>query len=104
MKLYVIDRHGEKVGLDITANSRRDLAIVIGSKRFTVDGTYYTVDDVYAESNNNDTAGGAVLGGLLGLLGGGVGLVIGGVVGGLIGSSRDQEEMKKIQHFNNSLG
>ena len=101
MQLYVIDRQGNKIVLDITANSRRELAAKIGYN-FYVENQYYNVNNVKAESNNNDATGGALIGGLLGLLGGGIGLVIGGIAGGLIGGIRDEEEKKLIETFNSS--
>ncbi|MCT4636577.1 MAG: hypothetical protein N4A72_02620 [Bacteroidales bacterium] len=102
MRLFVRNINGEKVVLDISASTRKQLASKIGFK-FYVKGEPYTVDDVVAEPSSNDTAGGAVIGGLLGLLGGGVGVLIGGVAGGLIGGIRDEDEKKSINHFNNSI-
>ncbi|MBE7630469.1 hypothetical protein [Tenacibaculum piscium] len=101
MRLFVRNRQGKKVILDITANSKRELARKIGYN-FYVENQHYSIRDVQAESSSNDTAGGAVIGGLLGLLGGGIGVVIGGIAGGLIGGVRDEDENKMIRNFNNS--
>lgn len=101
MQLFVKDRNGKKIILDVSAPTRRQLASKIGTE-FYVGGQYYNINQVIAESNSNDTAGGAFLGGLIGLLAGGVGVAIGGVFGGLIGNARDTEEQKKINLFNES--
>ncbi len=101
MQLFVKDRFGKKIILDVTAPTRRQLAFKIGNE-FYVGDQYYHINQVTAESNSNDTAGGAVLGGLIGLLGGGVGVAVGGFLGGLIGNTRDTEEKKKINQFNQS--
>lgn len=101
MQLFVKDKNGKKIILDVTAPTRRELSFKIGTE-FYVGKQYYTINQVIAESNNNDTAGGAALGGLIGLLGGGVGVAVGGFFGGLIGNARDTEEQKKINQFNRS--
>ena len=101
MRLFVINRQGKKVFLDIKASTRRELARKIGFK-FYVKNQQYSIQDVEAESSSNDTAGGAVIGGLIGLLGGGIGMAIGGLAGGLIGGKSDENENKMIKNFNNS--
>lgn len=101
MQLYVKNNNGEKIILDVVEPTRRKLANRIGYE-FRLGNDYYTVNDVIAEKSSNDTASGAVIGGLLGLLGGGLGVLIGGVAGGLIGGLRDEEELKAVQRFNNS--
>ena len=89
--------------LDLKARTRRELARKIGSISFVTDGEYYDVNEVWAESSSNDTAGGAALGGLIGLIGGGAGVVVGGILGGLVGGLKDQEEKKMVQQFNSSM-
>lgn len=101
MQLYVNNKKGNKVKLDISASTRNELAIKIGYD-FTVDGQFYNVNDVYVEPSNNNVTAGTVIGGLLGLLGGGVGVLIGGAAGGLIGGLRDKEERNLVEKFNSS--
>lgn len=101
MQLVVKNRNGDKTILDVTASTRRQLADRIGFE-FYIGNNYYSVSQVYAEKSSNDTASGAVIGGVLGLLGGGIGVLIGGVAGGLIGVLRDDEEIKLINRFNKS--
>lgn len=101
MQLFVKNRFGKKIILDVTAPTRRQLASKIGNE-FYVGNQYYNINQVAAESSSNDTAGGAVLGGLIGLLGGGIGVAVGGFLGGLIGNARDTEEQKKVNLFNQS--
>jgi uncharacterized protein YcfJ len=101
MRLFITNRQGQKVILDIKANSRRELAAKIGYN-FFVKHQQYSILNVKAESSSNETAGGAVIGGLIGLLGGGIGMAIGGIAGGLIGGKRDEDENRMIHNFNNS--
>lgn len=101
MKLYVT-LNNQKVYLNITASTRYELSRKIGYPWFTIQGYRYHVNQVEAESENANTTGGAVVGGLLGLLGGPIGVIAGGVVGGLIGSSNDQNEREKARTFNSS--
>ena len=67
MRLYVVNRNNQKVIIDITAPTRASLATRTGYQ-FYVGSKLYTVYDVHAESSSNDTAAGAVLGGLGGWL------------------------------------
>ena len=101
MQLFIKNRNGKKIILDVTASTRRQLANRIGYE-FYIGNNYYSVQQVFAEKSSNDTASGAVIGGLLGLLGGGVGVLIGGIAGGLIGGIRDDNENKMINRFNRS--
>ncbi len=102
MRLYVVNKLGKKVILDVIAPDRKQLASKIGQE-FSVKGFWYSVNDVFAESSGNDTAGGAIIGGLLGLFAGGVGVIIGGVAGGVIGGIIDENEQENINHFNKSI-
>lgn len=101
MKLYVINDFEQKIPISVIARNRRELAYIIGTG-FYIQGQYYTVDDVYAESSSNDTAGAALVGGLFGLLGGGWGVLAGGLIGGLIGKSKDDDDEFAVDNFNYS--
>lgn len=102
MKLFVSDLQDRKIYLNLTANSRDELAYKLGDGRFTIGGDSYHVNDVKAESDSSSTAGGALIGGLIGLLSGGTGAIIGGILGGAIGNSSDQEDLQRVQVFNSS--
>lgn len=104
MKLYVIDRINgrDKISLDIVATDRVQLANKLGSSEFYVHNQVYHVNDVFAISDSNDTAAGAVIGGVIGLLGGPAGVAIGGLLGGAIGNSNDNVEAQKVKRFNQS--
>jgi hypothetical protein len=102
MRLYVRNSLNEKIVLDVLAPSRDQLANKIGAD-FFVKGEPYSVNDVLAEPSGNDTAGGAIVGGLIGLLGGGAGVIVGGFIGGLLGNKSDNNEKIKIINFNESV-
>lgn len=101
MKLFINTQRGKKY-LNGIASTRGALANKIGSNWFIIDGATYSVDEVYAEEDDNSTAAGAVIGGLIGLLAGPVGVIGGGVLGGLIGSESDNKDNQKVKFFNNS--
>lgn len=101
MRLYVNTFAGKKY-LNVTASTRAMLANIIGSNWFIVEGITYDVNSVYAEGNDNNTAAGAILGGVIGLLGGPIGVLGGGILGGLIGNGSDSEDYQKVNLFNNS--
>lgn len=101
MKLFVNTRRGKKY-LNVTASTRGALANMIGSNWFIIDGVTYSVDEVYAEEDENSTASGVVIGGLIGLLAGPVGVIGGGILGGLIGNGNDNKDNQKVRLFNNS--
>ena len=90
MRLYVVCREcGDKIYLDIVANSRKELLDKVGKYSFEVRcphcGTkdYYTVNEVIAEPSVGTTLAGAGLGVLVGgVLGGPIGLLLGGALGG----------------------
>lgn len=102
MKLFVTNSEGVKVYLSVTAKSRDELAYKLGFAWFTARGETYHVNDVVAESDSSNTAGGALIGGLIGLLTGGAGALIGGVIGGAIGNSSDSEDQERVKAFNAS--
>ncbi len=103
MKLYVQNRKGEKIALDISASTKAELAAKIGSSRFYIQGEVFDVSDVWAETDDIDLIGGAILGSIVGILEGPIGLVIGGVVGGALGKKREHEEIIKASKFNHSV-
>ncbi|MBS1652816.1 MAG: hypothetical protein JSU07_12480 [Bacteroidetes bacterium] len=104
MKLFVRSKvNQQKVYLNLSASTRNDLRIRFNGDYFTVgDGHIYGVHEVYAESESNSTAGGAVIGGLVGVLGGPIGLLLGAGLGGLIGNNSDQDENNRVNAFNRS--
>lgn len=104
MKLYIRTKHPtQKLYLKIVASTRNELASIIGSPYFLVNGQTYHVDSVVAEKESSNATAGIIIGGLIGLLAGPLGAVTGSTAGGLIGSSADQDEEKKVSIFNNSL-
>jgi len=101
MKLYVV-QNNQKRYLNLTANTRRSLAHKIGGELFYLGNTRYSVYDVFAESEGNNAATGAVVGGFVGALGGPIGILIGGALGGLFGNSTDDDDILKVKKFNMS--
>ena len=104
MKLYVHSKvNRSKVYLNLSASVRNDLRKRFNGDYLMIgDGYTYHVKEVFAESESNSTAGGAVIGGLVGVLGGPIGLLIGAGLGGLIGNNSDEEENRRINTFNQS--
>jgi len=102
MKLYVKNQNNQKVYLNLTASTRQELADNIGGQTFYLGEDIYYVNDVFAESNTNNMAAGAVIGGTVGALGGPIGIIIGGIIGGLFGSNTGESEISKVRIFNES--
>ncbi|TWI85867.1 hypothetical protein IQ13_1036 [Lacibacter cauensis] len=102
MKLYVKDRNGQKIHLNVTAGTREELFRHLGSRQFQIMGKVYNVNQVYAEASDDNTSTGVVVGGLIGILGGPVGILIGGALGGLLGNGSDTTENERVIIFNNS--
>lgn len=103
MKLYVLDRSAkQKIYLNLIASTRHELASLIGSPWFILNGQNFHVNNVIAETNANNTTSGAVCGGLIGLLGGPIGILIGGIVGGMLGNEGDKGENQKVNYFNSN--
>lgn len=103
MRLYVQNTDtNEKIYLRDFAVTRRDLAQLIGSSWFNIDGYQYHVNQVIAENSSSNTATGALVGGLIGLLAGPVGVIIGGALGGALGNGSDKSEEYHVERFNNS--
>ena len=102
MKLYVVNKTtNEKHHLKQTANTRGHLASLLGTKRFSVGGNIYSVNEVIAEPSDN-TAGAMALGGVVGVAGGVPGVIIGGLIGALLGKGSDNEDKEKADKFNRS--
>src|SRR5580704_15671056 len=97
MKLYVWDgANQQKVNLNLLASSRNELANLIGSQWFSLNGRNFHVNNVIAEAETNSTAAGAVVGGLIGLLAGPIGILAGGLLGGAMGSEGDKAEVQRV--------
>ena len=62
---------------------------------------YYPID-VFAESSEITTAGGALPGGLVGLLLGGIPAILGTLVGGILGGTREKQDAEAVEEFNYS--
>ena len=93
---------GLKEYLSSIANSRSELARNIGSPWFTFNGNQYHVHQVIAETDTNNTATGAIIGGVIGLLAGPFGILVGGVLGGALGNENDNTEIGRVNYFNHS--
>lgn len=102
MRLYVFDRKNNKVYLNLVVSTRQNLARQIGSRYFYLGNTRYSVNDVFAEIENDNTAPGALIGGALGLLGGPIGVAVGLALGGILGNSTNDDETLKVKRFNTS--
>jgi hypothetical protein len=103
MKLYVVNPNTKKkVYLNLIASTRHGLANQIDGENFYLGDNLYSVSDVCAEYESNNTATGVVVGGAVGALYGPVGIIIGGLLGGLIGNSSDVKEIVRVRRFNNS--
>jgi len=103
MKLFVTDkRTKQKINLNLLASTRGELARLIGSQWFTLNGQNYHVNNVFAIADSNDTITGAVVGGVIGLLAGPIGVIAGGLLGGAIGNGRDKTENQNVGYFNSS--
>jgi hypothetical protein len=103
MKLYVHEKGANsKQYLNVVASTRSELAMTLGSAWFSLHGGVYHVHEVLAESDNNNTGAGVVVGGLIGLLGGPLGVLIGGTIGGALGNENDKSEASKVNKFNAS--
>ena len=101
MKLYVVNNQNREY-LNVVAYTRQELANTIGSPWFTFNGNQYHVHQVIATAETNNTAAGAVIGGLIGLLGGPFGVLVGGTLGGALGNGGDTNEAAKVNRFNQS--
>lgn len=102
MKLFVYNQYNQKVYLNLSASTRQGLANKIGSRTFYLGENRYTVNEVWAEKDSNNTATGAVVGGLVGALGGPIGILAGGLLGGLFGNDSDEKEAANVKKFNQS--
>lgn len=75
----------------------------LGSYHFIIHGLSFSVNDVFAESDEGGLTAGAIIGGVIGLIAGPGGAIVGGTLGGLLGNSNDKDERNKVQRFNNSV-
>ena len=91
----------EKIYLNVQAATRFELVNLIGSPWFTANGQPYHVNDVDAEVDVNNTASGAIVGGLIGLMAGPLGIIAGGLIGGMLGNAGDKGENQKVINFKN---
>jgi hypothetical protein len=102
LRLYVLDKLGEKVYLQITAPSRRELVNKIGGHKFTLNEQEFSVGKVVAEPSNDNAAVSMAIGGAIGVLGGVAGVIAGGVLGGLLGNDKDKKDLLLVERFNRS--
>lgn len=101
MKLYVVNKQGEKEYLSYDAPTRLSLARKIGSRSFYLNNKLYNVRNVRAEPGNAAVTG-SVAGGLIGALGGPIGILLGLGIGTIIGGTAHQEDVGKVNKFNRS--
>ena len=107
MKLYIEQKSGnQKTGktlyLDKVAPTKSDLALLLGSKEFYINGDKYFVSQVKAKQSSENIGLGLMIGAIIGLAGGAAGVAAGGVIGGLIGKDSDIKEQDKVNKFNGS--
>jgi len=97
-----------KIKLDTHAINRSQLAnewgehFVLSCPNCHQHASYLTTK-VFAENNSKSAPAGAIIGGLIGLIFGPEGAFIGSAIGGAGGLSKDEENRKKVERFNNSL-
>lgn len=99
MKLFVNHPYKGKTELPVKAKTRQELRRKFKSIALQFEGYTFSIYDVYAEAEQGNTGGGAVLGGIIGLSGGTAGAVLGSFLGGLVGS---QIEKAAVDEFNRS--
>ena len=102
LRLFVKNKEGKKVYLQMMALTKRELIDKIGSHKFTLEDELYTVSNVRAEPSDENAAVSMVIGGAIGLLGGVAGVVAGGALGGLIGNEKDKKDNLMVKRFNGS--
>ncbi len=102
LRLYVTNKNGKRIYLQVVAPSRRELVQKLGGHRFIVNGIQYSINDVKAAPSNENTAASMVIGGAIGLLGGVPGVIAGGALGGLLGNEKDKKEKLLVDQFNRS--
>lgn len=102
MRLYVVEKNGEKTFLQTVAPSRRELVKKIGGHKLIINGLQYSIKDVKAAPSSENTAVSMAIGGAIGLIGGVVGVIAGGALGGLLGNEKDKKELLQVEQFNRS--
>lgn len=103
MRLYVIDKTtGEKIHLQLVADSRQHLAAKIGATSFNVNNQRFHANEVFAETGTDQATVSALIGGVIGMLGGAPGVIAGSAIGALLGSNQAQKEKDAAALFNGS--
>lgn len=106
MRLYVIDKYNNtKVYIGNKAVDRNDLYRQIGSFYINVNGLFYTINEVRAESSKSESVAVGVIAGAAigGLLTGGVGLFVGAGIGGLFAGGVAPQDQAMVSRFNNTF-
>jgi len=101
MKLYVNSPSGEKIYLNLQAETREELQSIVGYSYFTALEHTYNINEVIAEKESYTPAG-TIVGGLIGIFGGPLGIAIGATIGTILGASSEQQEEIKVDKFNQS--
>lgn len=103
MKLYVIQRNSSnKIYLNLTANTRKELENKIGSYEFYLGDTLYNVSEVKAEVLQDNPIAGGIIGATIGSVFGPVGLILGSGLGMLFSSGSNNSETSNAEYFNKS--
>ncbi len=103
MRLYVKDpSSGQKIHLQLTARTRKDLANTIGGNTFSVQGSTFHVRNVMAEIGADSATVGAMVGAFIGVLGGAPGVIAGSALGALLGGNQAEQEKRQVDLFNRS--
>ena len=103
MKLFVVSKiSSKKIDLKVKVPTRSAFSRLIKGDHFKVGNELFSVGEVQAEKDINNTTAGALIGGTLGLFGGAPGVFIGGVIGGLVGKDSDDKEERQVAAFNGS--
>lgn len=108
MQLYLHCQNcSRKITLGSDARTRSQLAYQWGPNFYIVcphcqyQG-FYSVHEVFAETNSKATPVGAIIGGLIGLFLGPEGALIGSAIGGAGGFAKAEEDKRMVREFNDS--
>ena len=103
MRLYLQGQCGHKIYLTSPAQTRAELPGWFQLQcPHDQQAGYYANQNVFAEPESGQTAGGAILGGLVGLLAGPIGLILGGAAGASFGAATEKTELARANRFNES--